>query len=75
MSVAFWVTTIVIVATPGTGALYAVRTQVISRPRVMTWMRRVSPARTSCWPAGWPSRSVRRSADARRGPSATPFAS
>ena len=41
MSVAFWVTTIVIVATPGTGALYAVRTQVISRPRVMTWMRRV----------------------------------
>ena len=66
MSAEFLVTTLIVVATPGTGVLYtlaaglahggrasviaafaayglfasAVRTHVVSRPRVMAWMRR-----------------------------------
>ena len=57
MSVEPLVTTLVVVATPGTGVLYtvaaglarggqasvvaAVRDHVISRPRVLTWVRRL----------------------------------
>jgi len=40
MSIDFLVTTLIVVVSPGTGVLFH-RNHVISRPRVLTWMRRV----------------------------------
>jgi threonine/homoserine/homoserine lactone efflux protein len=55
VSIEFLVTSLIVVASPGTGVLYtlaagyglfaaAIRNHVVSRPRVLTWMRRTFAA-------------------------------
>ena len=44
MTLAFLLTSLIVVVTPAAGALYSVSHSVIRRPRVVAWMRRTFAA-------------------------------